>query len=291
MARISRCSRPRASTRLPRQVERQGTRPCAPLSTGWGKLFMSSSGELRTLAASPSAATIDGISCMGGGFELALASDDRIASDSEYPLVGLPKVRLGLILGGGGTQRVASGRCRRRTPGDAVVKGDQIPACGRREDGPHPRGGAGWTPSCSMRQASGKRPIRTPSPGGRPEVQAAVGRFSPAGMMMWPPANALYRKRDLRQLPWNPGDPVVGVRRPATADGPRAHGREQAPRQRPAHEGSRGDDSTTSCRSGELNKGVRRSSERAADVVLEARRPRQPFLLLHGRGHRRRFRQ
>ena len=61
----------------------------------------------------PTIAKIDGF-CLGGGHELALACDLRVATtDSEF---GFPEIDLGLIPGGGGTQRTV------RMVGDARAK-------------------------------------------------------------------------------------------------------------------------------------------------------------------------
>lgn len=43
---------------------------------------------------------------LGGGLELALACDYRVCSDSNKTVVGVPEVQLGLLPGGGGTQRL-----------------------------------------------------------------------------------------------------------------------------------------------------------------------------------------
>ncbi|MBI5583570.1 MAG: enoyl-CoA hydratase/isomerase family protein [Deltaproteobacteria bacterium] len=48
-------------------------------------------------------AAINGL-CYGGGYEFALACDYRIASETAR--LGLPEVRVGIIPGGGGTQRL-----------------------------------------------------------------------------------------------------------------------------------------------------------------------------------------
>lgn len=53
----------------------------------------------------PVVAAIHG-ACLGGGLELALACDQRICSDDSKTLLGLPEVQLGLLPGGGGTQRL-----------------------------------------------------------------------------------------------------------------------------------------------------------------------------------------
>lgn len=53
----------------------------------------------------PTVAMIDGF-CLGGGFELALACDYRIASDEVDTRIGLPEIMLGIHPGWGGTVRL-----------------------------------------------------------------------------------------------------------------------------------------------------------------------------------------
>ncbi|MCA8925085.1 MAG: fatty acid oxidation complex subunit alpha FadJ [Planctomycetes bacterium] len=53
----------------------------------------------------PVVAAIHGV-CLGGGLELALACDARVASDHRKTKLGLPEVQLGLLPGAGGTQRL-----------------------------------------------------------------------------------------------------------------------------------------------------------------------------------------
>ncbi len=63
----------------------------------------------------PTVAVIDG-ACLGGGLELALACDFRVATTAAHTSLGLPEVKLGLLPGWGGTVRLG----RLIGPGPAV---------------------------------------------------------------------------------------------------------------------------------------------------------------------------
>jgi enoyl-CoA hydratase len=79
----------------------------------------------------PVIAMINGF-CLGGGCELALSCDLRVASDTAR--FGQPEINLGLIPGGGGTQRlphqVGLGNAMR-----LILTGDMIPAAEAKDIG------------------------------------------------------------------------------------------------------------------------------------------------------------
>ncbi len=140
----------------------------------------------------PVVAAING-TCLGGAFELALACHGRIAAESDKLRVGLPEVRIGLMPGAGGTQRMARlvntqealtillkgeqlkpARAKALGLLDAVVPAGDVMAAAKRWLQETPRKTAPWDEDGFA------------GPG--PKV------FSPQGFNFWPAANAHYRK-------------------------------------------------------------------------------------------------
>src|SRR6266850_2284556 len=71
------------------------------------ELIQLAHGAFNRLAAlpCPTVAAIDGV-CLGGGTELALACDSRVAAEEPRTQIGLPEVLLGIFPGFGGSQRL-----------------------------------------------------------------------------------------------------------------------------------------------------------------------------------------
>ena len=147
----------------------------------------------------PFAAAIHGV-CLGGAFELALACHHRVASDAPATRVGLPEIKVGLFPGAGGTQRVA----RLMQTGDALqmlFKGEQIRAAMAR--------GMGLLHEVAPREQIVDKAKAWIKAGGSAQQPWDVKGFknpsgkvySPAGMMIWPPANAIYRRETQDNYP------------------------------------------------------------------------------------------
>ena len=140
----------------------------------------------------PFAAAVGGV-CLGGAFELALACHYRVLANDDATRVGLPEIKVGLFPGAGGTQRVA----RLMQTGDALqmlFRGDQIRAAMAK--------GMGLAQEVAPRDeivAKAKAWIAgggsAVAPWDEPKFRAPSGKvYSPGGMMIWPPANAIYRR-------------------------------------------------------------------------------------------------
>jgi 3-hydroxyacyl-CoA dehydrogenase / enoyl-CoA hydratase / 3-hydroxybutyryl-CoA epimerase len=147
----------------------------------------------------PVAAAINGV-CLGGGFELALACHYRIVADSDKARVGLPEIKVGLFPGGGGTQRVP----RLIPTPDALqmlLKGDQIrPASAKKMGLVHEVAPAGEI--VALAKAWVKANPNAKAPWDDPKFKLPSGKvYSPQGMMIWPPANAIYRRETYDNYP------------------------------------------------------------------------------------------
>jgi len=147
----------------------------------------------------PWVAAING-TAMGGGFELALACHHRVAAENDKTRLGLPEIKVGLFPGGGGTQRIA----RMLQPADALqflLKGDQLRLNRAKAmklvdavvpPGDLVRAAKDWI------KAGGKAKAPWDIEGFKlPGGQV----YSKAGMMVFPPANALYRRETYDNYP------------------------------------------------------------------------------------------
>jgi 3-hydroxyacyl-CoA dehydrogenase / enoyl-CoA hydratase / 3-hydroxybutyryl-CoA epimerase len=147
----------------------------------------------------PWVAAING-TALGGGFELALACHRRIAADNPRTRLGQPEVKIGLLPGAGGTQRIA----RMLPPSDALqflLKGEQVQLNRAKAmklvDTVVPKGDLIRTAKEWIKSGgSAKAPWDSDGfklPGGPV--------YSKAGMMVFPAANAIYRRETYDNYP------------------------------------------------------------------------------------------
>jgi 3-hydroxyacyl-CoA dehydrogenase/enoyl-CoA hydratase/3-hydroxybutyryl-CoA epimerase len=147
----------------------------------------------------PWVAAING-TAVGGGFELTLACHHRVAADNGKTRLGLPEVKIGLFPGAGGTQRVA----RILQPADALqflLKGDQISV----DRAKSMKLVDEVVPSADLIKTA-KTWITTKGDAKAPwdlETFRLPGGpvQSKAGMMVFTPANALYRRETYDNYP------------------------------------------------------------------------------------------
>jgi len=140
----------------------------------------------------PWAAAING-TALGGGFELTLACHHRVAAQNPRTRLGLPETKVGLFPGAGGTTRVA----RMLPPGDALqflLKGDQV----RVERAKAIKLVDAVVPAADLVNAAKdwvKANPKAKAPWDQDGFRLPGGMvYSKAGMMVFPPANAIYRR-------------------------------------------------------------------------------------------------
>ncbi len=147
----------------------------------------------------PWVAAING-TALGGGFELCLACHHRVAGENAKTRVGLPEIKIGLFPGAGGTQRVA----RMMPPADSLqmlLKGDQL----RLDRAKGMKLVDEIVPQAELINTA-KAWIKN---GGKAKAPWDVDGFkwpggpvySKAGMMTFPPANAIYRRETYDNYP------------------------------------------------------------------------------------------
>lgn len=147
----------------------------------------------------PFVAAING-TALGGGFELCLACHQRVASDNPKTRLGLPEIKIGLFPGAGGTQRIA----RMMMPADALqllLKGDQLrlnrAKAMKLVDNVVPA--ADLVKTAKEWIKAGGKAIKPWDEQGFKFPGGLV--FSKAGMMTFPPANAIYRRETYDNYP------------------------------------------------------------------------------------------
>jgi 3-hydroxyacyl-CoA dehydrogenase/enoyl-CoA hydratase/3-hydroxybutyryl-CoA epimerase len=147
----------------------------------------------------PWVAAING-TALGGGFELTLACHHRVAAQNPKTRLGLPEIKVGLFPGAGGTQRVS----RMIPPADAMqmlLKGDQL----KLDRAKAMKLVDNVVPSDDLVKTA-KEWIKA---GGKAKAPWDVDGFklpggpvySKAGMMVFPPANAIYRRETYDNYP------------------------------------------------------------------------------------------
>lgn len=147
----------------------------------------------------PFVAAING-TALGGGFELCLACHQRIASDNPKTRLGLPEIKIGLFPGAGGTQRIA----RMMMPADALqllLKGEQL----RLNRAKAMKLVNNVVPAADLVKTAKewiKAGGKAVNPWDEQGFKFPGGLvFSKAGMMTFPPANAIYRRETYDNYP------------------------------------------------------------------------------------------
>ena len=147
----------------------------------------------------PWAAAVNGVA-LGGGFEITLACHYRVLADNQKTQVGLPEVKVGLFPGAGGTQRIP----RLMATPDALqflFKGDSWkPAKAKQMNLVHEVAPEGEIVAKAKAWIKGGG--KAVAPWDEKNFKFPSGKiFTPMGMMIWPPANAIYRKETFDNYP------------------------------------------------------------------------------------------
>ncbi|MEM1040067.1 MAG: 3-hydroxyacyl-CoA dehydrogenase NAD-binding domain-containing protein [Pseudomonadota bacterium] len=146
----------------------------------------------------PWVAALNGMA-LGGCFEIALACHARVISDDEKATVGLPEVKVGLLPGGGGTQRVA----RLVNPQDAMtmlLQGKAHPGKKAKQLGLVTEVVAADAVVDTAKQMI-RDGLKAEAPWDQKGYKAPIKVWSPQGVQMLAAGNALLRKETYNNYP------------------------------------------------------------------------------------------
>ncbi|KQQ80590.1 FAD-dependent oxidoreductase [Aureimonas sp. Leaf324] len=161
---------------------------CGEMGRIWRKL--ETSGK-------PYVCAING-TCMGGGFELALACHGRVAAQSAK--MGLPEVKVGIFPGAGGTQRVPR-LADTQSALQMLLKGETLTAAKAKgmklidEVVPDDQ----LIEAAKAMLKAGLKPVKAWDEKGFKLPSGPV--YSPAGAQVWPAVASLYRKETADNYP------------------------------------------------------------------------------------------
>ena len=165
----------------------------------------------------PWVAAINGLA-LGGGFEVCLACHYRVMTDDPKAFVGLPEVKVGLLPGAGGTQRMP------RLAGIAnslpfLLEGTQHFRSGGQEARPRARSRAGGRTDRRGEALAAGEPKRGAAVGPEGLQDARRGGLRQRGRGRdVPGCDGARRQENAAQLPGAGRDPVVCFRRHDPAD-------------------------------------------------------------------------
>ena len=143
----------------------------------------------------PVVAAING-AALGGGFEIALAANHRIALDHPSVELGLPEASLGLLPGGGGVTRVVRMLGLQDGLMEVLLPGARFKAAqARRRVSSTSSSAASTTSSRPPRRGSSPTPTAPRTPGTAPATRCPAAARRPRARPFLPAFPALLRQQ------------------------------------------------------------------------------------------------
>ncbi len=140
--------------------------------------------------------------CMGGAFEMALSCHARLASDYDALRLALPEVQVGLLPGAGGTQRVSRLTKDMQSALQMLVQGQRLKALKAKAMGLIDDVVPAKRLIPTAKKMIKDRLVDPIAPWDKKGFKAPSGKvYSPAGMQLWPAANAILRQQTAMNYP------------------------------------------------------------------------------------------